>query len=495
MKERERMTGSSIDRRTFLQAAALAGPGALLPGCDRHKNNNSLFSEKSATPPNIILVMTDDQGWGETGYYHHPVLKTPNLDAMAANGLRFDRFYAGAPVCSPTRATVLTGRANDRTGVPFHAHYLRLQERTLPEALKGAGYATGHFGKWHLNGLRGPGVPIFADDDHGPAAFGFERWLSVTNYFDMNPIMSDNGTFKAFSGDTSSIIVEHALEFIADCNSRQMPFFAVIWDGSPHRPCVASEADRKPFQDLDSKSRHHYGELVAFDRSIGVLRKALRQLGIADNTLIWYCSDNGGLSRISPDTVGGLRGYKGSMWEGGLRVPAVIEWPSVLNPQITSFPASTLDIFPTLAHILDLPKSVLLDPVDGISLLSLFHGNSVERKTAIPFRYANQGALIDNDYKLVTRDIDNAKFQLYNLKRDPKERRDISKTHPTHFSKMKSAFGQWNNSVNASIAGKDYPQGKVISQKPKPHFWMDDARYKPFFDEWKKRPEYSSVLK
>ena len=123
----------------------------------------------AAEPPNIILVMADDQGWGQTGYYNHPLLKTPNLDAMAAAGLRFDRFYAGAPVCSPTRATVMTGRTNDRTGVQNHGFGLRRQERTVAQALRHAGYATGHFGKWHLNGIRGPGVPIFADDDQSPS--------------------------------------------------------------------------------------------------------------------------------------------------------------------------------------------------------------------------------------------------------------------------------------------------------------------------------------
>src|SRR6056297_3398590 len=134
-------------------------------------------SEKSQ--PNIILIMTDDQGWSQTGYYNHPVLETPNLDSMSANGLRLDRFYAGAPVCSPTRASVLTGRANNRTGVPAHGYALRLQEKTIAQALRAEGYATGHFGKWHLDALRGPGVPILADDPHGPAAFGFERWLTV----------------------------------------------------------------------------------------------------------------------------------------------------------------------------------------------------------------------------------------------------------------------------------------------------------------------------
>ena len=130
--------------------------------------NLACNDKSSKNKPNIILIMTDDQGWGQTGYYNHPILKTPNLDSMATNGLRLDRFYAGSPLCSPTRATVLTGRSNDRTGVFSHGYALRLQEKTLAQALKKKGYKTAHFGKWHLNGLKGPGVPILKDDNHSP---------------------------------------------------------------------------------------------------------------------------------------------------------------------------------------------------------------------------------------------------------------------------------------------------------------------------------------
>ena len=165
-----------------------------------------------AAKPNVVLVMADDQGWGQTGYRNHPALKTPHLDAMAANGLRFDRFYAGGPVCSPTRATVLTGRTHDRTGVFDHGYALRQQEKTLGQAMKNAGYATGHFGKWHLNGLRGPGAPIFKEDTHHPGAFGFDEWLSVTNFFDRNPIMSHKGKIEEYAGDSSEIIVDEALK-------------------------------------------------------------------------------------------------------------------------------------------------------------------------------------------------------------------------------------------------------------------------------------------
>ncbi len=469
----------TIPRRTFLKGAGCASAGLLFAASGHG-------SPRPAKRPNIILIMTDDQGWGQTGYYNHPILKTPNLDAMAANGLRFDRFYAGAPVCSPTRATVLTGRSNDRCGVQAHGYALRLQEKTLPAALKDAGYATGHFGKWHLNGLKGPGIPILAEDDHNPGAFGFDDWVSVTNFFDRNPLMSRNGVFEQFEGDSSSVIVNEALKFIESTKEAGKPFFTVIWDGSPHSPWDASEEDREAFQSLDRNSQHHYGELVAFDRSVGRLRNGLRDLGVADNTLVWYCSDNGGLSKITPETTGGLRGNKGSLWEGGLRVPCIIEWPAVLKPRITNYPAATMDIFPTLAELLDLPEAALLQPTDGSSLKPLLERDLNSREKPIPFRYRENGALIDNDYKIVTTNMEKGAFELYNLKDDPKETTDISPTEPEVFNRMKSLFLEWNDSVEASVAGKDYPEGRVRDGEPESRSWRDDERYMKALDAWKK---------
>lgn len=459
---------------------------ALFAGCT---------SKSEKTRPNIILLMTDDQGWGQTGYYNHPVLETPNLDAMAENGLRLDRFYAGAPVCSPTRASVLTGRANDRTGVPSHGHALRLQEKTIAEALKAEGYATGHFGKWHLNALRGPGVPILKDDPNGPAGFGFERWVSVTNYFDLNPLMSDQGEFKAFEGTSSEVIVNQALQFIRKNVEADKPFFAVIWDGSPHRPFLALEKDSALFRELDPKSQAHYGELTAFDRNVGILRDALKELNVAENTIVWYCSDNGGLPDVVPSSVNGLRGFKGSVWEGGLRVPAIIEWPAEIEPRITEYPASTMDIFPTLADILDLPRDVMGDPIDGISIQPIFSEKLLEREMDIPFRFNNTGALIDNNYKLVATNRGKEEFELYNLQIDPGEMEDISATNTEIFNQMKSAFLQWSASVDASVRGEDYPEGEVRDDHPVRHFWNEDPRYEPYFEEWAERPEYEDWVK
>ena len=452
------------------------------------------FSCEKKEKPNIILIMTDDQGWGQTGYYNHPILETPNLDDMAKNGIRFDRFYASAPVCSPTRASVLTGRSNDRTGVLTHGYALRTQEKTIAQALKKAGYSTGHFGKWHLNGLRGPGVPILKDDNHNPGKFGFDFWFSTTNFFDVNPLMSDNGKFIDFKGSSSKVIFNEALKFIDKNNADNTPFFAVIWDGSPHYPWTANEDDKSVFKDLDNESQNHYGELVAFDRNLGKFRKLIREKGLSENTIIWFCSDNGGLKGIYPSTVGGLRGNKGSVWEGGIRVPAIIEWPSMIKHKVTDFPASTMDIFPTIADIIGLSKSEMIFPIDGISLLPLFNSNIDKREVHIPFRFNNTGALIDNDFKLVATSLNEMQFELYDLEIDPKESNNIATANPHLFEKLKDKYLEWNLSVNNSVNGKDYPENMVLEQ-PKPHFWMQDARYEPYLKEFSKRPEYENRIK
>ena len=229
--------------------------------------------------------------------------------------------------------------------------------------------------------------------------------------------------------------------------------------------------------------------MVAFDRSLGHLRNELRNLGLADNTILWYCSDNGGLSKVYPSSIGGLRGSKSTIWEGGLRVPAIIEWPESISPKVTNYPASTMDIFPTIADIVGLPESDLLSPIDGISLKSIFNSEIIDRESFIPFRFNDKGALIDNNYKLVATSLELEKFELYNLEIDPKESNDISNDYPDIFEKMKSAYLIWSESVDLSVNGKDYPEGKVLDN-PKSHFWMEDKRYEPFLNEWIKRPEY-----
>ncbi len=452
-------------------------------------------SAHAAERPHIVLVMADDMGWGQTGYYNHPVLKTPHLDAMAAAGLRFDRFYAGAFTCSPTRATVMTGRSNDRCGVEEHGYALRLQEKTIAQALRDAGYITGHFGKWHLNGLRGPGVPILADDPYGPAVFGFEHWISVTNFFDRDPLMSRQGEFEQMQGDSSEIIVDLALEFIDEHRGGDRPTFSVIWYGSPHSPFDAVDADKTGFDELDESSQDHYGELVAMDRSIGTLRTRLREWDIADNTLVWFCSDNGGLPGINPDTVGGLRGFKGSIYEGGLRVPAIIEWPDgISQARVTQFQAGTFDIFPTIADLVGLHDSVMTKPVDGISLLPHIRDEVAERPQPLFFRQRGHAAVIAGNYKLLTNAISKEGFELYDLQSDPAEQTNLASAKPAVAKRLSQALLTWNRGVEASVAGKDYPEQRLSPAAPEPQVWAETAAYQPYLQSWVQRPEYQRAI-
>ncbi len=453
-----------------------------------------------ADRPNIVLVMADDQGWGQTGYYGHPILKTPNLDAMAGNGLRLDRFYAGAPVCSPTRAAVLTGRTNDRTGVLSHGYALRRQEISLATMMRDAGYVTGHFGKWHLNGYQGPGVPVLESDDHSPGEFGFDTWVSVTNFFDRDPILSRRGKFEDFRGDSSEVVVDEAVDFIARQAKSKSPSFTVIWFGTPHSPFKASDEDNEPFEKLNEESKHHYGELVALDRSIGTLRSKLRELSIADNTLVWYCSDNGGLPKIKPATTGGLRGNKGKIFEGGLRVPAIIEWPAVIqSSRITTYPACVVDIVPTLLDITGQSHPAPDRPSDGISLLPLMDladdaEPPAKRDRPLGFRFYDATAWIDNDMKLLSEKYPTNKFQLYDLAADPNETHDLSRERPEVVVRMKADWAKWNESVDASFAGRDYPEGKVDPSEPEPRQWKVTPEYAPYLDRFRKHWQYTDWI-
>lgn len=452
----------------------------------------------SETGPHIILVMADDQGWGETGYNGNPVLQTPNLDKLAEEGVRFDRFYAGGPVCSPTRATVLTGRNHNRCGVPSHGYALRRQEVTIADALKEAGYQTGHFGKWHLNGLRGPGVPVLSTDSHNPSEFGFEHWLSVTNFFDRDPILSRQGAFEEYRGDSSEIVIREALRFIGSTIQTGKPTFSVVWYGTPHDPFFASEADAAAFSTLDERSEQHYGELAAMDRSIGTLRSGLDELGITDNTLIWFCSDNGGLNRITPSSVGTLRGFKGTLYEGGLRVPGIVHWPSKLgNGRLPHFPAGAVDIFPTIAELLGLGIDDASRPMDGVSLLPAILGQQTLRPKPLCFHYQNNTAVIDNDKKLIRfRDKrGKQRIELYDLRTDSTESENIAGMAVATLARLATTADRFEESMRLSIQGKDYPEGHVVQGEPEPSFWMVHPDYAPHLDAWRVRPEFKSRLK
>ena len=276
---------------------------------------------------------------------------------------------------------------------------------------------------------------------------------------------------------------------------RDVPFFAVIWYGSPHSPWSADAKDKESFLDLDERSQNHYGELVEMDRSIGRLRNQLRDWKISENTLIWFNSDNGGLSPFGKETVGGLRGWKGQMYEGGLRVPCIIEWPAgIKQSRITEFPAVTMDIFPTLLDITEIVPSEGLHPIDGISLKDLLNKDLKSRPKSIPFRHAGRAALIRNDYKLVSVNIEKDTFELFNLITDPFEDEDIINLESEIAAELIGEFKDWNQSVEQSIKGLDYPEGLMESDPPRTS-WMQSELYRPYLKEFGERPEFARWLK
>ncbi len=415
----------------------------------------------AAERPNFVLCMTDDQGWGDVSYNGLTAAKTPNLDEMAASGLRFNRFYAAAPVCSPTRGSFLTGRHPNRYGVFLYGYPLRPQEKTVAQALRAAGYATGHFGKWHLNGVSGPGKPIPADDPLHPGKFGFDEWLSVSNFFDLDPAMSRNGTAVELKGDGSDLIAEEAAGFFARSAAAKKPFLAVVWFGNPHTPHRALPADKEKAGGSD-----YLGEIVGIDRAMGRLRAELRRLGVAENTLVWFTSDNGAQG---PGSTGGLRGKKGSVWEGGVRVPGIVEWPArIRKPATTDVPAVTSDIYPTIAEILGLARPGWVEPIDGVSLVPLFDGRMAERPRPIGFwhvspkkggekglaRQDGQAAWTGNRYKLHRPAA--GKVELYDLVADPAEKTDLAGSKPDVVAALQAELEAWQDSVLKSFRGEDY---------------------------------------
>ena len=412
--------------------------------------------------PNVILCMTDDQGWGDVSYNGLKQIRTPNIDAMAAAGIRFNRFYA-QPSCSPTRACVMTGRHPNRMGVFWPGMKLRNEELTIAQAVKLAGYSTGHFGKWHLNGVAGPGKVMPDSDPLSPRNCGFDESFSVSNYFEADWTFGHNGVPEKTTGDGSDVIVERALKFIGTAADQKKPFLAVIWFGSPHAPYQPTPEDLKA-----AGGSGYFGEMLGVDRSLGTLRAGLTKMGLADNTMLWFSSDNGGWIEPAHPAARGtnldLRGRKGDVLDGGIRVPGLIVWPArIKQPRITEFPAGLVDIFPTVMDVLQIKLDHPV-PLDGISLLPMIEGKMTERPQALGFWQYNgnppaittdsgPSAWNDNQYKLVKSAPNH--WELYDMTIDRSEKYDISGEHPDVVKRMKAELEAWQLSVIHSYQGND----------------------------------------
>lgn len=450
--------------------------------------------------PNIVLVMADDQGWGDMAYNGHPHLKTPHFDAIAKEAIRFDLFHAAAPVCSPTRASVLTGRTPNRMGTFKWGHPIRPQETTLAQVLKRVGYRTAHFGKWHLGSVQKDGLAT-------PGKCSFDEWVSSPNFFDLDPVLSDQGKAVAFKGDSSDITADLAVTFMRACAAKKQPFLAVVWFGSPHSPHHALPGDSKPYADRPAAEREFLGEITAMDRAFGRIRAEIKELGLKNDTVLWYCSDNGALPKVG--STGGRRGNKGQVYEGGLLVPALLEWPSRYpKSRVITVPCVTSDIYPTVLEWTG-AKADRQPPLDGVSLVPLLDGRVERRTRPIGFwdhttpgvgtpskawmdellaeqkagreptdpkklfadagkitvkhpldKFPGHAAWLDGSWKLhriETAKSNGVKWELYDLAADPKELNDLLAAEPKRATTMKKELTAWLESVVRSLNGEDYP--------------------------------------
>jgi len=455
--------------------------------------------------PNILLIMCDDLGYGDVGFNGATHIQTPHLDQLATESQRFDRFYAGGPVCSPTRGTVLTGRHYIRYGIN-HANQGRLptEEVTLASLCQSSGYVTGHFGKWHLGTLTKDGH----DGNRGgkddrlyspPWLHGFDRCFSTESKVPTwDPMITPNelsskgrplwgqpgspfGTHywdekgemvnEPLEGCDCRVIVDRAEPFIRESVASNSPFLSVVWFHAPHTPVVAGPEWLALYPDATEAEQHYYGCVSAMDAQVGRLVEMLKNLDVFDNTLIWFCSDNGpetpgGDGGRSQGQTGGLRGRKRSLYEGGVGVPTLVHWPKGEHQgQTYTGPTSTLDILPTCCALSNISQPNDR-PLDGENILPLVRGSKKERQSPIPYRFLDQKesmfgsptfALHDGGWKFLTNlDEKGEHDQLYDMETDRGETKNLIDQHPELRKNYREQLSSFLESCRNSHAGDDY---------------------------------------
>jgi arylsulfatase A len=422
----------------------------------------------AAERPNFLIILCDDLGYGDLGCYGHPSIKTPRLDKLATEGVRFTDCYSAAPVCSPSRAGLLTGRCPGRAGIydwisannPVH---LRSEEVTIAKLLKQAGYATCHVGKWHLNGK------FNTLDQPQPDQHGFEHWMSTQNNAapsHANPVnFVRNGTpVSKAEGYSCDVVAKEAIRWLNVLRDKTKPFFLFVCFHETHEP-VASPPDLVA-QYPDAKKEgeaEYYANATNMDRAVGKLLDHLDKLNVDERTLVFFTSDNGpetllryrGAAR-SHGSPGSLRGMKLHLYEGGIRVPGILRYPArVKAGQTIDEPVSSLDLLPTLC---ELGGTAPPDkrPLDGMSLVPLLDGQPLTRQMPLYWHYYRAigdpksamrvgdymilgkwdqgplgpgGGIHDGDSELI-RQAKLTGFELYNLKADVAQRDDIAAQEP-----------------------------------------------------------------
>ncbi len=405
------------------------------------------------TPPNIILILTDDQGWGDLSISGNTNISTPNIDQLATTGVRFDRFYV-SPVCSPTRAEILTGRYHVRGGVystSAGGERLDLDETLISEVFKEAGYATAAYGKWH-NGMQAP---------YHPNARGFDDYYGFCSghwgdYF--SPMLEHNGEIVQGEGFIIDDLTNHGLEFME--KHKDNPFFLYLPYNTPHAPMQVPDRWWNKYKDLELKLKHRdeENEELDYTRSalamcenidwnVGRITEKLKELDIAENTIVIYLSDNGPNGWRWND---GMKGKKGSTDEGGVRSPLIMNWPGTLKAgQVVEQIGSAIDLLPTLAELSKITHTSS-KPLDGKSLAPLL----LEENPEWPERYVvshwrNKTSVRSQQYRL---DTDN---KLFDMVGDPGQHEDISSQEMKVYNKLVRIREQWKQTVLTELPSED----------------------------------------
>ena len=451
------MRGDNLTRRGFLRSASLGTAALAAMG--------AVCAKPPPRKPNIILIMADDLGYGDLGCYGGKAIATPHLDALAAAGLRFTDFHANGPVCSPTRAALLTGRYQQRAGIDGvvtarnHRHTgMALEEVTFAEVLREAGYATALFGKWHL------GYAV----DFNPSRQGFDKFRGyVSGNVDYHSHVDQEGYADWWrdcenvpeDGYTTDLITAHGVRFIEAHQDR--PFCLYLPHEAPHYPYQGRKdtpvrAPGKP--GLVHGARRDdpaaYQEMVeVMDEGIGRIVETVKRLGLEANTVLFFCSDNGA-TKLGSNAP--LAGYKGSLWEGGHRVPAIAAWPAVIaSGAVTHETAMTMDLFPTLAALAGAPLPDGL-ALDGLDLSPVLREQKPLAARTLFWHFQGQTAVRRGPWKLLgipakKRGKEAAKRLLFHLDDDLGEKTDVAGAHPERVRAMHAELDTWMKDVSKGV--------------------------------------------